>query len=88
MERVAQTGALLERFGGWFDVVEVLERVPEGWAVEVVGGFLVAALRRLGGERREAMVERALSGAENLRVGYEFVVRVGEEGAVVQVEGE
>ncbi|EAQ86040.1 hypothetical protein CHGG_07293 [Chaetomium globosum CBS 148.51] len=79
-ERLAQTGALLERFGGWFDVVEVLELVPEEWAVEVVGGFLVAALRRLVGERREALVERALSGAENVRVGFEFVVRVEEEG--------
>ncbi|KAH6840977.1 hypothetical protein B0I37DRAFT_399927 [Chaetomium sp. MPI-CAGE-AT-0009] len=86
-DRVAQTGALLERFGGWFDVVEVLELVPEGWAVEVVGGFLVAALRRLVGERREAMVERALSGVENLRVGFEFVGKVGEEGGVV-VQGE
>ncbi|KAK3297059.1 uncharacterized protein B0H64DRAFT_338737 [Chaetomium fimeti] len=86
-DRLVQTGALLERFGGWFDVVEVLELVPEGWGVEVVGGFLVAALRRLVGERREAMVERALSGAENLRVGFEFVVRVEGEGGVV-VEGE
>ncbi|KAH6641442.1 hypothetical protein F5144DRAFT_527890 [Chaetomium tenue] len=83
-ERLAQTGALLERFGGWFDVVEVLELVPEGWAVEVVGGFLVAALRRLVGERREALVERALSGAENVRVGFEFVVRVEEEGGRVE----
>ncbi len=85
-ERVAQAGALLERFGGWFDVVEVLEVVPEDWGVEVVGGFLVAALRRLVGERREAMVERALSGAENLRVGFEFVVKVEEGGGVVEGE--
>ncbi|KAK4148608.1 hypothetical protein C8A00DRAFT_19588 [Chaetomidium leptoderma] len=82
-ERVEQTGALLERFGGWFDVVEVLALVPEGWAVEVVGGFFVAALRRMVGERREAMVERALSGAENLRVGFEFVVKVEGMGGVV-----
>lgn len=84
--RLEQTGALLERFGGWFDVVEVLELVPEGWGVEVVSGFLVAALRRLVCERREVMVERALAGSENLMVGFEFVVKV-EEGGVV-VEGE
>ncbi|KAK3900830.1 hypothetical protein C8A05DRAFT_35513 [Staphylotrichum tortipilum] len=83
-ERIAQAGALLERFGGWFDVLEVLEVVPGEWGVEVVGGFLVAALRRLVGERREAMVERALSGVENLRVGYELVREVGEKGAVVE----
>jgi hypothetical protein len=85
-EKVEQTGALLERFGGWFDVVEVLELVPEGWGVEVVGEFFVAALRRLVGEGREAMVERALSGAENLRVGFEFVVEVGGRGGVVEGE--
>ncbi|KAK4044839.1 hypothetical protein C8A01DRAFT_42449 [Parachaetomium inaequale] len=83
-ERVRQTGALLERFGGWFDVVEVLALVPEGWGVEVVGGFLVAALRKLVAERREAAVERALSGAENLRVGFELVVGVEGRGAVVE----
>ncbi|KAK4127469.1 hypothetical protein N657DRAFT_687729 [Parathielavia appendiculata] len=85
-ERVEQTGALLERFGPWFDVVEVLELVPEGWGVEVVSGFLVAALRRLVCERREAMVERALSGAENLRIGFEFVVKVEGRGGVVEGE--
>jgi hypothetical protein len=83
-ERAAQTGALLERFGGWFDVVEVLGLLPEEWPVEVVGEFLVAALRRLVCERREAMVERALSGVENLRVGWEFVGVVEEKGAVVE----
>lgn len=85
-ERVEQTGALLERFGGWFDVVEVLDVVPEAWGVEVVGGFLVTALRRLVCEGREAAVERALSGAENLRVGFEFVVKVEEGGGVVEGE--
>lgn len=83
-ERQAQTGALLERFGAWFDVLEVLERVPAEWSVEVLGGFLVSALRRLVCERREALVQRALSGAENLRVGYDFVVKVEEKGPVVE----
>ncbi|KAK4241118.1 hypothetical protein C8A03DRAFT_12590 [Achaetomium macrosporum] len=86
-ERLEQTGALLERFGAWFDVVEVLELIPEGWAVEVVSRFLVAALRRLVCERREAMVERALSGVENLRVGYDFVVESEKRGPVAE-EGE
>ncbi|KAL2025140.1 hypothetical protein VTK56DRAFT_142 [Thermocarpiscus australiensis] len=82
-ERVAQTAALLERFGGWFDVLEVLELIPEEWSVEIAAGFLVGALRRLVCERHEAMVARSLSGAENLRVGYEFVVKVEEKGPVV-----
>ncbi|KAK4148230.1 uncharacterized protein C8A04DRAFT_8524 [Dichotomopilus funicola] len=85
-ERVEQTGALLERFGPWFDVLEVLELVPSDWGLEVVSGFLVVALRRLVCERHEAMVERALSGAENLRVGYELVVELEGKGPVVQAE--
>jgi hypothetical protein len=85
-ERLEQTSALLERFGRWFDVVEVLELVPEGWAVKVVSGFLVAALRGLVCERREAMVERALSGVENLRVGFDFVVESEKRGPVVERE--
>ncbi|KAL2162793.1 hypothetical protein VTH06DRAFT_6629 [Thermothelomyces fergusii] len=83
-ERVAQTAALLERFGAWFDVLDVLERVPAGWTVEALGGFLVAALRRLVCERREAAVGRALSAVENLRVGFELVARVEEKGPVIE----
>ncbi|KAL2255239.1 hypothetical protein VTK26DRAFT_3798 [Humicola hyalothermophila] len=85
-ERVAQTGALLERFAGWFDVLDVLARLPDDWAVDAVEPFLTSALRRLVRERREAVVGRALSGAENLRVGWEFVEEVGGRGPVVVVD--
>ncbi|KAK4467096.1 hypothetical protein QBC42DRAFT_292820 [Cladorrhinum samala] len=86
-EKVEQTAALLERFGGWFDVLEVLEVIPEDWGVEIVAGFLVAALRRLVGESHETLVARSLSGAENLRVGYEYVVKVEEKGGMVESGG-
>ncbi|GAB1314882.1 TGF beta receptor associated 1 [Madurella fahalii] len=86
-ERVEQTGALLERFGAWFDVLEVLGLIPDDWEVGVAAAFLVAALRRLVCEGHEAMVARSLSGAENLRVGYEFVARVEEKGPVVDAGG-
>ncbi|KAK3351704.1 hypothetical protein B0H65DRAFT_537754 [Neurospora tetraspora] len=82
-DRVEQTGALLERFGGWFDVLEVLGMIPDGWSVDVVAQFLVMALRKLVEERHESLVQRALSGAENLRVGYESVVKMGEIGPTV-----
>ncbi|KAK1774885.1 hypothetical protein QBC45DRAFT_24405 [Copromyces sp. CBS 386.78] len=82
-DRVEQTGALLERFGGWFDVLEVLGMIPDGWSVDVIAQFLVMALRKLVEERHESLVQRALSGAENLRVGYESVVRMGELGPTV-----
>ncbi|KAK4199900.1 hypothetical protein QBC40DRAFT_77689 [Triangularia verruculosa] len=82
-EKVERTGSLLERFGGWFDILEVLEVIPEEWPVETMADFLVSGLRRLVAERCEGMVARALSGAENLRVGYEFVEAVAEKGPVV-----
>ncbi|KAK4162728.1 hypothetical protein QBC43DRAFT_371190 [Cladorrhinum sp. PSN259] len=86
-ERIEQTGALLERFGAWFDVLEVLGLIPDTWEVDVVAGFLVAALRRLVVESRETVVARSLSGAENLRVGFEYVVKVEEKGPMVEGGG-
>ncbi|KAJ3495206.1 hypothetical protein NLG97_g3557 [Lecanicillium saksenae] len=78
-ERVEQTGALLERFGGWFDLEEVLSLIPDSWSVDVVAGFLVGALRRLVRERHEAKVASALSGAQNLRVSYDLITNIGEK---------
>ncbi|OAA66180.1 Vacuolar sorting protein [Cordyceps fumosorosea ARSEF 2679] len=79
-ERVEQTGALLERFGGWFDLDEVLHLVPDGWSVDVVAGFLVGALRRLVRERHEARVASALSGAQNLRVSHDLITTIEGRG--------
>jgi hypothetical protein len=84
-DRVEQTGSLLERFGGWFDVLEVLELLPDSWSVDIVGEFLIAALRRLVREKHESMIERALSSAVNLRVNYEKLVRLDEKGPVVDL---
>lgn len=82
-DRVEQTGALLSRFGGWFDVLEVLELVPDEWSVDVAAEFLVSALRRLVKERHESMLERALSSSLNLRVSWERIEVLREKGAVV-----
>lgn len=79
-ERVEQTGALLERFGGWFNLDEVLGLIPDGWSVDVVAGFLVGALRRLVRERHEVKVASALSGAQNLRVSYDLITNIDEKG--------
>ncbi|KAM5356395.1 hypothetical protein ACJ41O_003041 [Fusarium nematophilum] len=83
-DRVEQTGALLERFGGWFEIDEVLGLIPDDWSVDIVAGFIVGALKRLVGERRESMLTRALSGAENLRVNYDLVVKVEEQGPSIE----
>lgn len=83
-DRIEQTGALLERFGGWFEIDEVLGLIPDNWSVEIIAGFLVGALKRLVGERHESMLTRALSGAENLRVNYDFVVKVEEKGPSIE----
>lgn len=85
-DRVEQTGALLERFGAWFDVQEVLGLIPDGWSVDVAAGFLVGALRRLVMERHETAMARALSSAENLKVSYDLLTRIDEKGPVVEAE--
>ncbi|KAH6682447.1 hypothetical protein EV126DRAFT_489507 [Verticillium dahliae] len=79
-ERVEQTGALLERFGGWFEIDDILGLIPDGWSVDIVAGFLVRALRRLVQEKHESSVMKALSSAENLRVNHELIVRIDERG--------
>jgi hypothetical protein len=66
-ERLERTSELLERFGGWFDLEEVLALIPNEWSVELVSGFLVHALRRLVREKNETVVVKALSSAQNLR---------------------
>lgn len=81
--RVEQTGLLLERFGAWFDVGEVLSLVPDNWPVEVVAGFLVKALRRIVAEKHETAVARGLSSAQNLKMQYELVGRIEEKGGGV-----
>lgn len=86
-DRVEQTGTLLERFGGWFDITEVLELIPDEWAVDVVSGFLVTALRRLVAERHETDVASRLSSAENLRVNFELIVKMEERGPTVETGG-
>jgi hypothetical protein len=84
-DRVEQTSNLLERFGGWFEVDDVMEMIPDDWSVNLVAGFLVSALRGIVSEKRETMVVKALSGAENLKVAEEMADRVDELGPEVEV---
>ncbi|OAA44954.1 Vacuolar sorting protein 39/Transforming growth factor beta receptor-associated domain 2 [Metarhizium rileyi] len=85
-DRIEQTGALLEHFGGWFEAEEVLGLVPDTWSVDVVAGFLTGAMKRLVREKNETAVERALSGAENLRVNYDLVMGVKEKGPSIEAQ--
>lgn len=82
-DRVEQTGALLERFGGWFDVMDVLNLIPDTWSVDILSNFLVGALRRLVREKSESMVARALSGSQNLRVSHDLIQSIEEKSPVV-----
>ncbi|KAF4121803.1 vacuolar protein sorting-associated protein 3 [Geosmithia morbida] len=83
-DRVEQTGALLDRFGRWFEVDHVLGLIPDSWSVDVVSGFLVGALRRLVVEQNEAVVRRALNGAQNLRVSHDVISKIDELGSSVE----
>ena len=83
-DRLERTSELLERFGSWYDVRDVLELIPESWSVELVSGFLVSSFRRLVRERREATVTKALSGAENLQIAAAFVEKCSELGPQIE----
>ncbi|KJZ75686.1 hypothetical protein HIM_04843 [Hirsutella minnesotensis 3608] len=82
--RFEQTGALLEHFGGWFEIEEVLQLMPDSWPLDVVAGFLMGALKRLVRDKHEITMTRALSGAENLRINYDLVVGMAEKGPSIE----
>ncbi|ORY71593.1 uncharacterized protein BCR38DRAFT_454087 [Pseudomassariella vexata] len=84
--RVEQTGMLLERFGGWFEVNEVLGMIPDSWSVDLVAGFLVRALRRMVVEKNETTIARALSSSQLLRVQHDLVVKMDEKGPTFEGE--
>lgn len=71
--RLERTSELLERFGSWYDVSHVLGLIPESWSVDLISGFLVNAFRRLIEDKNEAMITKALSGAENLQIASNFI---------------
>ncbi|KAJ2901497.1 hypothetical protein MKZ38_001725 [Zalerion maritima] len=85
-DRVEQTSFLLNKYGHWFEVEDVLEKIPDNWSVDTVGGFLERAMRKLVGERRESEVCKGLAGTENLNGAWERAERLGKEGGVVEVE--
>jgi hypothetical protein len=79
-QRIEQTGELLERFGGWFELGDVLAIVPDEWSVDVFSGFLIQALRRLVREKSESLIVRALSDAQNSVMSGELVEKREEIG--------
>ena len=83
-DRIERTSELLDRFGAWYDVRHVLSVIPESWSVELVSGFLVSALRQLVREKTEAMVAKALSGAENLKISADLLGKCQAAGPRVE----
>ncbi|KAI1391342.1 uncharacterized protein F4822DRAFT_182699 [Hypoxylon trugodes] len=83
-DRVEQTGLLLEKFGGWFDVGDVLSVIPDSWSVDLVSGFLVKALRRIVVEKNETTIARSLSSAQNLQTQHDLIVRIEEKGPSIE----
>ncbi|KAI5853059.1 hypothetical protein DFP73DRAFT_534976 [Morchella snyderi] len=83
-DRLEQTRLLLERFGGWLDLVHVLEVVPENWSVETLSGFLLSALRQMVREKAEVSILRGLRRGENLKVEGAFVDKCDEIGPSIE----
>ncbi len=83
-QRIERTGELLERFGGWFNIGEVLALLPDEWSVDIFSGFLINSLRRLVREKAESGVVRALSDAQNSQTSAELVERREAAGPTVE----
>jgi hypothetical protein len=83
-QRVERTSELLERFGGWLDVADVLAIVPDEWSVDVFSAFLIQALRKLVRDKSESEIVRALSDAQNSQFSNELVEKRDELGATFE----
>ncbi|KAI1800552.1 hypothetical protein F4811DRAFT_24006 [Daldinia bambusicola] len=83
-DRVEQTGLLLEKFGSWFDIGDVLSVIPDNWSVDLVAGFLVKALRRIVVEKHETTVARSLSSSQNLQTQHDLIVQIQEKGPSIE----
>ncbi|KAF1364465.1 hypothetical protein EJ07DRAFT_99610 [Lizonia empirigonia] len=83
-QRIERTGELLERFGGWFDIGDVLSILPNEWSVDIFSGFLINSLRRLVKEKAESDVVKALSDAQNSQMSAELVVKREIAGPTVE----
>ena len=79
-DRLERTSELLERFSSWYDIRDVLDLIPESWSVDLISGFLISSFRRIVSERNDAMITKALSGAENLQVASAFVEKCSAAG--------
>lgn len=82
--RLERTSELLERFGSWYDVSDVLGLIPESWSVDLISGFLVNAFRRLIEDKNEAMITKALSGAESLQIASNFIEKCNTLGPHIE----
>ncbi|KAI0116819.1 hypothetical protein F4814DRAFT_459063 [Daldinia grandis] len=83
-DRLDQTGLLLEKFGGFFDVNDVLSVIPDSWSVDLVAGFLVKAFRRIVVEKNETTVARSLSSSQNLQTQHDLIVQIQEKGPSIE----
>ncbi|KAJ4988493.1 tgf beta receptor associated protein [Stagonosporopsis vannaccii] len=83
-QRIERTGELLERFGGWFDIGEVLALLPDEWSVDIFSGFLINSLRRLVREKAESGIVKALSDAQNSQMSAELVEKREAAGPTVE----
>ncbi|CAI6336496.1 unnamed protein product [Periconia digitata] len=86
-QRIKQTGILLERFGGWFDIADVLALIPDEWNVDVFSGFLIQALRQLVRDKMESGIMKALNDAQNSQMSAELVEKRDELGPKVENVG-
>lgn len=75
-ERIERSAELLDKFGSFFDIAQVLSLIPPDWPVATLTDFITHALGRLVRERNESVIVKALSSAQNLRLAAKFVEKI------------
>lgn len=85
-DRQTRTAEVLEQYGAWFEIGDVLSLIPETWPVEALSGFISRSLRRLGSERRETDIVKALSGAQNVKQSAALIAKIELAGVKVEAD--
>ncbi|BFZ53929.1 hypothetical protein PYCC9005_000960 [Savitreella phatthalungensis] len=60
-EDSGRAAALLNRWGRYFDLADEIRRLPDGWALRSVRGFVSGGLVRLQQDKRETQVTKSLA---------------------------
>ncbi|RKP08931.1 hypothetical protein THASP1DRAFT_29275 [Thamnocephalis sphaerospora] len=82
----ANVTRLLSSFSHSLDAITALRSLPDHWSAEIVGGFLIQAVRRSTSASREQQILRALAHTELNKASAAYIARAAMHGPIALSE--